>query len=295
MKILITGVNGFAGRHLFEKLDSTGHEVYGIDLSGSFSQRIVKADITNTDEVLNVLNKIQPDFIFHLAAISRVDYLNISNIYKVNLSGSINIFSASIKLQTMPKILFVSTSQVYGRGGDTAAPIDENCSVKPVNHYGAGKAAVENIARAFMIENNLEIAVARPFNHTGAGQDKHFVVPKIVDACRENREIELGDINTIRDFSDVRDVVDAYIAIMNNFKSGEIYNIAGAAGYKIKDIIKMLDDITGNPIRFNINSSFIRENEIQVVIGSFDKLHQATGWRPRYSLDETLRWMLEKQ
>ncbi len=293
MKVLITGINGFVGRILSKIFISRGHEVYGIDIQGNNSN-ISAGDITDPESIIRITGEIGPDIIVHLAAISKVDFKNPSLLYKINVTGTLNVLTAAVNCRKIPSFLYVSSSQVYGIVNESEQPINEDMPVNPVNNYGASKAAGECICRAFMNEYEMPLVIVRPFNHIGLGQDPHFVVPKIVQGFKEKKPyLELGNIETERDFLDVRDVADAYIRIIENFKSGSTYNISSGCGIKISDIISKLENLIDEKIEIKKGDDFIRKNEIKKSIGSSGKIKTDLGWRKKYSINDTLKWMLE--
>lgn len=293
MKVLITGINGFVGKILQKELITRSHEVYGIDYK-SDSDMVFSADLRDYDSIKSIINDIKPDKIVHLAAVSRVDFENVNEIYEINVNGTLNLLKASVSSGGAIPLLFVSSSQVYGNPElEHGEVISEEFKVSPVNHYGASKAAAENIAMAFYHENKVPLSIVRPFNHTGAGQTVNFVVPKIANAFRQRDEsINLGNIDTVRDFLDVRDVVSAYISLIENFQEGEIFNIASGRGIVIRDIIGILQKIAGYEIEIIQEERFCRKNEISAPIGDFSKINNILGWNPRYEFTETLEWML---
>lgn len=294
MKVLITGVNGFVGRTLLGSLRTGVEKIYGIDLEGK-GDNIYPVDITDPIQMTSCIKEISPDFIFHLAAVSRVDVTNHQNIFDINVSGTLNLLSASIKLKKIPAFLFVSSSQVYGRVDKSRQPITEDEPVNPVNLYGASKAAGENIVMAFHHEFGLPAVIVRPFNHTGRGQAGHFVIPKLIREFRNNTaRIELGNLQVYRDFLDVRDVVDAYIRIMNNFTDGEIFNISSGECVLLTDIISIIRKKTGHNPEIISDDSLRRKNEIDFSMGDSSRIKQKLGWEPLYTLAETLEWMLEE-
>jgi GDP-6-deoxy-D-talose 4-dehydrogenase len=293
MKILITGINGFVGKTLHKVLEKRGEEVYGLDIEGN-ETNIFQVDISDQDQVTECITNVSPDFIFHLAAVSRVDLNNPQEIFKINFNGTINLLFASIKLKKVPRFLFVSSSQVYGIVDKLKQPLSEDVPANPVNMYGASKAAGENAVVAFHHEYDLPVVIARPFNHTGRWQALNFIVPKLVYAFKEKKsEIKLGNIQVYRDFLDVRDVVNAYIKIMDNFYSNEVYNISSEKYILILEIISLLKEITGHDPEIITDDGFLRKNEIVYALGDSSKIKKQLNWVPKYSLTETLKWMLE--
>ena len=172
-------------------------------------------------------------------------------------------------------------------------PISENTPVAPVNHYGASKAAVENIAMAYYNDYGLPLTIVRPFNHIGRGQNPKFVVPKIIQAFGNKEDsLELGNIDVARDFVDVRDVITAYINLLEKFQAGECFNICSGKNITIREIISDLEKVTGHTMEIKKNEEFVRKNEIESFLGDFSKLNKAVDWNPRFSLTDTLSWIL---
>ena len=294
MNILITGINGFVGSILRVSLGSKGHQVSGIDVRSN-DERTRAVDITDYAAVMRHVKELAPDIIFHLAAISRVDYANLSLLYNINVNGTLNLLTAAAQLENKPAFILVSSSQVYGIVGDADQPITEQAAVKPVNHYGASKASAEHIARVFHYEHGLPVAIVRPFNHIGRGQDPHFVIPKIIRAVQEKKgEIELGNLSVVRDFLDVRDVVDAYVRLMEHFPDGGTFNVAGGTGYRLSDLLHLILEISGAPLSVKQSDTLMRKNEIVKAIGDSSALQTLCGWRPAHSIRETLEWILSE-
>ncbi len=295
MKILITGINGFVGRYLSRELSASGHDVSGLDTS-SDSENVIAADITDEKSLTAAVKQISPDCVFHLAAVADVDRDDKTLMYDINIGGTLNLLRACASLDRHPRFVFISSAQVYGNVPEERLPINESFPVCPVNHYGAGKAAGEMIVKAFSAENGLEYVIFRPFNHTGPGQSERFVVPKIVNAFRRGDEaIELGNIHTIRDFTDVRDVVRAYVEISGNFRNGEIFNVASERGVCIADVIEILERISGRKMRVVKKEHLVRKSEILSVIGNAKKLKRAIGWSGRVGFEETLSDMFNNK
>lgn len=294
MKILITGNRGFVGRHLEKTLLARVHEVYGCDsISAGDDSRHHRVDITDYPAVEELICNVRPDAIAHLAAISFVPSRDIRDIYRINISGTLNILKAASLLSPRPRLLFISSSQVYGNVPAADQPIRESAPVEPVNHYGASKAAGESLARAFRVEMGLPLVIARPFNHTGLGQPQHFVVPKIVDAfARGADELSLGNTGVVRDFLDVRDVVNAYALLLERFPEGKTFNIAGGRGYTIPEILSIASEKAGRSIAVRYDEGLVRRNDIIRAVGDSGLLRSETGWAPVHSLDATIAWMM---
>ncbi len=289
-KVLITGIDSFTGNHLSSYLQNSGYDVYGTSLFNE-SDKNYKCDITNKNDILNVLKKVNPDFIIHLSGISFAAHGNDEDFYKVNTIGTINILDAIIELKLNPsKILLASSATVYGNQG--LEVLDESLCPMPANHYGASKYAMECIARNYF--NKLNIIITRPFNYTGVGQAQHFLIPKIVQHFKENKkEIELGNLDVSREFNDVSFVCEVYKRFLECDAKSQTVNIASNKGIRLLDVIAMMNKIAGYKIEVKVNPAFVRKDEIKSLTGSSDKLFELVGETKQKEFQDTLREMFE--
>ncbi len=289
-KVLITGIDSFTGNHLSSYLQNSGYDVYGTSLFNE-SDKNYKCDITNKNDILNVLKKVNPDFIIHLSGISFAAHGNDEDFYKVNTIGTINILDAIIELKLNPsKILLASSATIYGNQG--LAVLDESLCPTPANHYGASKYAMECIAKNYF--NKLSIIITRPFNYTGVGQAEHFLIPKIVKHFRENKkEIELGNLDVSREFNDVSFVCEVYKRFLESDIKSQTVNIASNKGIKLLDVIDMMNEIAGYKIEVKVNPAFVRKNEIKSLTGSSEKLFELVSEVKQKEFKDTLREIFE--
>ena len=290
-KVVITGIDGFTGVYLEELLLNAGYDVYGLVYPTNGKKKHIPCNIAVKGDVVSALTTIQPDYIMHLAGISFVPHQDVSQIYNINLVGTLNILDALQEIGLKPeKIVLASSANVYGN--PSAGVIDETVCPVPVTHYANSKLAMEFMARTYF--DRLNILITRPFNYTGVGQGGQFLVPKIVNHFREGkRSIELGNIDVIRDFSDVRSVVEVYKKLMECVASSEIVNVCSGSGISLTEIINTMNTMAGYNIAITINSNFVRKNEIAKLIGSCEKLVSLIGDVQTYSFNDTLRWMFE--
>lgn len=287
-KVLITGISGFTGRYMAKALEEKEWTVLGLGNTNAGPDSIA-CDLTDQDAVHEVVGKIRPDYVVHLAALSFVGHPDEEAFYRVNVLGTLNLLQALGSLEASPrKVLLAGSANVYGANAQEI--IDEGICPAPVNHYACSKLAMEHMVRTWF--DRLPIVLTRPFNYTGVGQDERFVIPKIVDHFRKGKKsIELGTIDVSRDFSDVRDVVRAYSALLESEVHSETFNICSGKASSLRWIIDELQAIAGYDIRIKQNPDFVRTKDIPVLRGSNDKLQSKTGIHPRIPLQETLRWM----
>ena len=288
-KVLITGIDGFTGPYIEKVLLDKGYTVYGTVHGNDASEHRMPCDVTDPSQVAAVIENIQPAYVIHLAAVSFVPHGNPMDFYNVNVIGTENILkSVENNCPGIKKLVIASSANVYGNADDQ--PVHEEQCPAPLNHYAASKLAMEHLVRTYF--DRLPVLITRPFNYTGIGQPHHFVIPKIVKHVKDREPvIELGNMDVRRDVTDVRDVADAYVTLMESGMGSDTVNICTGRTYSITEIFEMACSIGGHRPEPRVNPHFQRKKDIPVLLGDGSKLQQ-TGWRPRYSLEDTLGWMV---
>lgn len=296
-KILVTGVDGFTGRHLTALLAKQGHEVIGLShsavappvegLAASYS-----CDLTDGTALKDIIAQTRPEKVAHLAAIAFVAHGVAEDIYRVNIVGTRNLLEAISAAGSVNTTLLASSANIYGNR--ISGAINEDVAPDPINDYAVSKLAMEFVARLY--QERLPIILARPFNYTGIGQSNNFVIPKIVDHVRRNAAtIELGNLDVARDFSDVRDVAMAYSALLTSSAAiGQVFNICSGEAHSLRDVISMIKEISAHEFDVTVNPAFVRENEVKMLWGDRRKITNMTNWTPAYNLRDTLEWMLNQ-
>jgi GDP-4-dehydro-6-deoxy-D-mannose reductase len=296
MKAFITGINGFVGKHLSEFLLSKGFEVTGTDLTDGFdgnsNVKYYKLDVLDADKLKQIMNDIKPDVIFHLAAISSVQVCEEKPelARKIVIEGTNNLLSACVKNKINPTIIITSSAHVYGIPEYT--PIDELHPLKPVTAYGKSKLEQENTALNFFKRYGLKVIISRSFNHIGPGQATGFVCSDFAKQIAEiekgliQPEIHVGDLSSKRDFTDVRDIVDAYVMLAEKGKPGEIYNIGRGKAYSIQEILEKM--ISKSSIKIRIEKSKLKKSAIPIFVADNRKFKNLTGWKPKIGIDKSL-------
>ena len=277
-RALITGANGFTGRWLGAQLTQAGYQVYGLTREPARTSAEIQADLGDPLALRAALETTRPDYIVHLAAITFVPHSDGAEIYRVNLFGTLNLLDAILAVELAPrKVLIASSANVYGN--PAVEVIDETVCPAPVNHYANSKLAMEHMARTY--DDRLPLIITRPFNYTGVGQAEHFLIPKIVAHYRARRpEIELGNLDVVRDFSAVAFVADAYQKLLECPQSGLTVNICSGRGIALGEIIANMNAIAGYSINVSVNPAFVRANEIRRLIGSNRNLFSLIGEQP---------------
>jgi nucleoside-diphosphate-sugar epimerase len=238
-----------------------------------------------------VVAEVRPEVVAHLAAISFVAHGDAEAIYRVNIVGSRNVLESLAALDPPPSaVLLASSANVYGNA--PVEMIDESVPPAPANDYAVSKLAMEYLARLWM--DRLPIVITRPFNYTGVGQAPSFLLPKIVSHFQAGaREIELGNLDVARDFSDVRTVAIVYRRLLEVAPVGEVLNVCSGVAYSLSDVLRMMAEIAGYEIAVKVNPAFVRTADVKRLVGIGAKLTSHIGDVPRIPLRETLRWMFQ--
>ena len=275
---LITGINGFVGPYLKDELNSNGYDVYSIDLNETSNQsghKIIRCDLTDFDSVYNAISKIKPDVIFHLAGFSSVakSFENPEICFKINVDGTKNLLDAVIKAGINPKILVISSSEVYGK--PKYNPIDESHPLNPISPYGESRVKQEKLCLEYIKKHNLKIIISRSFNHTGPNQPETFVIPSFKKQIRDAKDgdiISVGNLDVVRDFSDVRDVVKAYCILLKKGHIGEIYNVGSGNAYKLREVLDTLIKKSGKTLIIQVDKERYRKADIEEQVCDTKKL-----------------------
>ncbi|MDR1270964.1 MAG: GDP-mannose 4,6-dehydratase [Planctomycetaceae bacterium] len=318
-KCLITGVSGFVGRHLLQYFDITETDItdiLGLDYcpgtatftSQQFSYRFEQVDLTQPELFTEIAKEFNPDWLIHLAAESSVaaSLRDPDRCMKNNMGINENILQF-LKRRPMYdrskcKMLAVGSSEVYGYRENWSEPLEESHPKHPSNPYALSRLYQEDWIQLNVRRQNLNIVSTRSFNHTGPGQTDRFVIPSFIRQLLEAQKngqktvhLKTGNLDLIRDFSDVRDVVRAYCLLLEHGQSGEVYNVCSGKGIALFEIVKILSEILNLDVTVETDPKLVRHGEPPIVIGSTDKMFRATGWTPQIPLEQTLRDMIQHQ
>lgn len=290
-RALITGLGGFTGRYLARALQDAGYRVFGtVHGTEAVGDDIFAADLCDRAALAQLVVRVQPDVVAHLAAIAFVAHGDAEAMYRTNVVGTRNLLDALATLERKPRsVLLASSANIYGNAG--VESIDESVGASPANDYAVSKLAMEYMAQLW--QDRLPITIVRPFNYTGVGQSPQFLLPKIVGHFqRGERVIELGNIDVERDFSDVRRVADAYCRLLDVGPIGGVFNVCSGQTASLKAVIEMMERLAGYRIEVRVNPAFVRANEVHRLRGDPRKLEAAIGPLRHIALQDTLRWML---
>jgi GDP-4-dehydro-6-deoxy-D-mannose reductase len=311
MKVLITGVGGFAGSHLADYIINNGlAEVAGILRDGEKIDNIAsheneiqlsECDITDFQSIFTIVKEVKPDIIFHLAGQPFVpsSFEHTAETFKVNVIAPINIFEAVKSVDIAPRIVVVTSGEVYGETEGLPRVHTEQSVPRPVNPYAASKTSIDYIAQTYKTYEGLNIVIARPFNHTGPRQRASFICPSlarqisIIQKDHTSPILNVGAVTPRRDFTDVRDVAQAYwlLGSISN-KDNFIYNVCSGRIFSIEEIIGLYEKITGVKFQLHVEQKRLRGYDIQLLAGSNELLRHATAWQPGIPMEQTLRDLL---
>lgn len=258
-------------------------------------------DIMDKDAVATLLFEVRPDYIFHLAAQSSVGlaWKKPGLTVDVNIKGSLNVMDAIRELFYKPRVLLIGSGEEYGHIRPEETPIRETNLLRPGNIYAATKACQNMIGSIYSDAYDMELMLVRAFNHIGPGQAPMFVVS---DFCKQVAEIEkglrepvmkVGNLAAKRDFTDVRDVVKAYVKLIVAGKAGETYNVGCGKAVAIQDILELIISKSEAEIKVEIDPNKLRPVDVPIIEADITKINQLTGWQPQISLEQTIQETLD--
>ena len=291
-RVLVTGSEGFTGRYVCDEFTNAGWEVWGAGVQPKpDNPRYLNINLLEPETLELIGERAKPHVVVHLAASAFVAEADPTAFYNVNLLGTRHLLEALSTAPVPPRCtILASSANVYGNS--TLEVLDETADTHPANDYAVSKLAMEYLAKTYM--TRLGIVMTRPFNYTGVGQEPRYLIPKIVNHFKARApNIELGNTDVARDFSDVRDVARAYRALAEAQPLGETFNLCSGEATALETCISMASEITGHDMEVRVNPDFVRANEVKTLRGCSEKLDNATGRERRYSIRDTLEWMLQ--
>ncbi|TKJ43153.1 GDP-mannose 4,6-dehydratase [candidate division TA06 bacterium B3_TA06] len=310
-RVLITGITGFAGSHLADHLlDRGGFEIYGLyrwrsrmeNVEG-FKDKInlIEGDIRDAASMRSLIEKINPDWVFHLAAQSYVpmSWKAPAETLSTNVIGEVNLFEACRKARGDPLIHIAGSSEEYGLVHPDEVPIAETTPLHPLSPYGVSKVAQDLLAFQYFKSYGLRVIRTRAFNHTGPRRGEVFVTSSfarqivMIEKGQAEPLIRVGNLDAVRDFSDVRDIARAYTMALERCEPGEVYNICSGKGIKIRELLDMLIAQADVNITIKEDPARMRPSDVEFLIGDATRFRAKTGWKPEIAFKQTLADLLD--
>ena len=301
MRILVTGAAGFVGKYLLQELISHSHQPIAVDLKADAEQQAItwhECDILNSEKLNKIVTEVKPDACIHLAGIAYVPLADTHPeiMLSINILGTLNILNALSKTCPSCRTLVISTGHVYGTPSADKI-VTEDTPLHPVSLYAITKTAADTAALGFTENDRLPVMTARPNNHSGPGQSPNFVIPgfisqaKAIAAGQSKSLLSVGNLESVRDFTDVRDVVRAYRLLIEKGHPGHAYNIASCDTVSIGEVLSEICNLTNINPTIKVDPAKYRPKDHSPVLDT-SKLKKHTGWQPKYTRIQTLTDMI---
>ena len=307
MRVLITGAGGFVGHHLSAHIGNaqprarlTGTTLVPGETVHESVNDIYRIDLKDYAKVRELLAECCPDAIYHLAAQAFVprSFEHPWETLENNIRAQLNLIRACLELEIRPRFLIVSSAEIYGASEPEQLPLNEDTAIRPTNPYSVSKVAQDMLGMQYFLSHNLPIMRARPFNHIGPGQNERFVAPAFarqiasIEEGQAEAVIYVGNLESKRDFTDVRDIVRAYHMIVEMGQPGEAYNIASGVARSIRHLLDTLLGLTETKIEVRVDPARLRPVDVPEIRGDSSKLRRHTGWQPELTFEQTLQDVL---
>lgn len=310
--ILITGISGFAGSFLAEHLlaqnkftiHGTYHSEKGLKAIDSLQDKVDlhQVDLSEKTAVTNLIEITKPRFVYHLAALASpaLSFKDPAKTVETNITGQIHLLESIRNLSKESiRTLIVSSAEVYGAVEKENLPIDEETPFRPTSPYAVSKVTQDLLGLQYQLSYDMDIVRVRPFNHIGPRQKTQYVVASFASQIAQIEKgekepiLRVGNLEAMRDFTDVTDVVSAYQAVMEKGESGEVYNIGSGASYKIEEILTKLISLSTSSIKVEVDSALFKPVDIPELVCDRTKITEKTGWVPHVSIDDSLKNILD--
>ena len=311
-KFLITGCSGFVGRHFLDYLEDNRIkcEILGIDLDPMVPHRKFRyvdmrsecVDLLDQNDIERIIFDFQPRYILHLASFSSVafSWKNPTISFKNNVNIFLNLLEVIRKYGLNTRILSIGSSEEYGNVAPEETPLTEMSPLRPLSPYAVARVAQEMLSKLYADSFGIDIVITRSFNHIGPGQRDVFVVASFIRRILEAKlsgedkmTMKTGDLQIVRDFLDVRDVVKAYYLLLKKGRKGEVYNICSGIPTQLSEIIDMTAEIVDLKVDTVVAPEFVRPNDNPYILGDNSKLKRDTGWEKSFALETSIRDIID--
>lgn len=310
MKVLVTGAGGFVAGHLVDFLRAAHPEATLFGLvrpHGTASSpaggaiTVLEADLNDPGSLEPVLDAVTPDRIVHLAGQSSVhlSWIDPGGTLRTNVLGIVHLLDAVRRRGFAPAVLVVGSAEEYGMVDPAELPLREDMPLRPSSPYAVSKVAQGLLALQYGPAGGLRILRTRTFHHTGPGRGETFAESSFarqiaeIEAGRRPPVLQVGNLDAVRDYTDVRDVVRAYWALLDRGAAGEVYNVCSGQGRRIRDLLEVLLAASGTKVEVRVDKDRLRPSDVPALVGDPARLRAATGWQPRVPLEDSLRELLQ--
>jgi len=305
VRLLVTGAGGFVGGHLVDYLhaEQPEVEVHGVVIPhGSVSwraasgARVLEADLNDPLAAAAVVEEVRPDRIIHLAGQSSVhlSWLDPAGTLRTNVLGIVHLLDAARARGLRPAVLVVGSAEEYGKAAPEEMPLREDAPLRPASPYAVSKVAQGALALLYGPAGGMRVVLTRTFHHTGPGRGEAFAESSFarqlaeIEAGLRPPVLKVGNLEAVRDFADVRDVVRAYWMLLDGGEGGTAYNVCTGRGRRIRDLLDVLLAASGARVEVRVDPDRLRPSDVPTQVGDPSRLRAATGWEPRLPIERTL-------
>jgi GDP-4-dehydro-6-deoxy-D-mannose reductase len=310
VRLLVTGAGGFVGGHLVDFLHAEQPEVEihgvvlphgGVSWRAASGARVVEADLNDSAAAAAVVEEVRPERILHLAGQSSVhlSWLDPGGTMRTNVLGIVHLLDAVRRQGLRPAVLVVGSAEEYGPVGPQEMPIREDAPLRPASPYAVSKVAQGALALLYGPAGGLRVVLTRTFHHTGPGRGEAFAESSFarqiaeIEAGLRPGVLKVGNLDAVRDFTDVRDVVRAYWLLLERGEAGVAYNVCSGTGRPVRQLLDLLLAASSARVEVRVDPERLRPSDVPAQVGDPSRLHAATGWEPRIPLERTLRDLLD--
>lgn len=303
-RVLVTGTNGFVGRHVTAVLAGRQAVVLGIGIEDDARLKAVqawkRADVTDFESLEVAFADLHPDAVIHLAgqASAGLSFHEPERTFRANTIGTWNVLEAARRRSPGARVLIVGSGEAYGPQ-PTGSSVPESSPLRPVSPYAFSKAAADAIADTHGRIHGLDVVRTRSFSHAGPGQSERFALPSFaaqiaaLERAGSGGVLRVGNLTVVRDILDVRDVAECYVRLLESGGRGQAYNVCSGVGVALDAVVSQLVALARVPVRIEIDADRVRPADVPYLVGDATRVREATAWRPRYSLPQTLRDVLD--
>jgi GDP-4-dehydro-6-deoxy-D-mannose reductase len=308
VKVLVTGIAGFVGGHFVDYLRAEQPQVQVIGMDSRPGPRVramqveaIAADVEDAAAVAEALGRVRPDGILHLAAQSspQRSWDDPAGTLRTNVMGLLNLLEGARAHGLAPRVLAVGSAEEYGQVDPRDLPLREDAPLRPLTPYAVSKVAQGYLGQQYALTGGVPVVCTRTFHHTGPRRGEGFAESSFarqlaeIEAGRREPVLEVGNLDAVRDFTDVRDVVRAYWLLLERGRAGEVYNVCSGHGVRLRDLLHTLIEVSGLRVEVRVDPARLRASDVPELVGDAGRIRADLGWEPRIPLEQSLRDLLQ--